>query len=63
MRPLKLEPSVVQPAIIALPHDRAFQLIFFEHLGVIILGVNMGCGPRRVFLGIRKRTDRFFEKR
>jgi hypothetical protein len=63
MGPLKFEPSVVQPAIIALPHDKAFELIFFKHQSVIILGSNMGCGPRRVFLGIRKRTDRFFEKR
>ncbi len=63
MRPLKVEPSVVQPAIIALPLDGAFQLIFFEQQGVIILRGNMGCGPRRVFLGIRKRTDRLFEKR
>ncbi len=40
MRPLKFEPSVVQLKIIALPHDRTFQLIFFERQGVIILKGN-----------------------
>ena len=40
MRPLRFEPSVVQPNIIALPHDRTFQLIFFERQGVIILRGN-----------------------
>ena len=60
---LEVELSVVQLGIIALLFASEFLSIFIKHPGVIIRRVNMGQGPRRVFLGIRKRTDRFFEKR
>jgi hypothetical protein len=42
MVPFEFEPSVVQPVIIALLDDKAFELIFFKQQGVIIARCNMG---------------------